>query len=221
LSKNPAAGIRPRKGTGRRVDTIEKVKPFSGRQLRTVLEKAALTKFGGRRHADVMWILRLLAYHGARANEIAQLRKEDVTTIDGVDVLMIHDASDGQSVKNDWSVRNVPLHPECKAFMDYAASAKGPWVFGSMVDYSEGRRAGWIIRHFPEFRRTVCGITDPKIKLHSIRHRYVDAMRDAGVPEDRRHAIVGHAEAGAHGEYGRGPGLQALALEVAKVDPLA
>ena len=57
--------------------------------------------------------------------------------------------------------------------------------------------------------------------LHSMRHRFIDAARDAGVPDDRRKAIVGHTELGAHGKYGRGAGLKALATEMARVDPLA
>ena len=150
LPINPAAGIKPRKINGRRVDAIEKRKPFTAAQLRMVLDKVADTKWGGRRHADVLWILKLLTYTGARANEVAQLRKEDVRTVDGVPVIVIHDASEGQSVKNNSSVRSVPLHPEiCSAFLDYVASAAEPWVFGTMKPYAEGGRAGWIIRHFP------------------------------------------------------------------------
>ena len=91
-----------------------------------------------------------------------------------------------------------------------------------MSYYKEGGYAGWIIRNFPKFRRDVCGITDDKVTLYSIRHRFVDAMREADVPEDKRHAISGHSiEKGAAGKYGKGAGLKALAAEMAKVDPLA
>ena len=53
-------------------------RPFTGAEERLILEKAEETKFGGKRHVEAMWMLRLLAWTGARPNEIAQLRKRDV-----------------------------------------------------------------------------------------------------------------------------------------------
>jgi hypothetical protein len=93
-------------------------------------------------------------------------------------------------------------------------------AFSSLKFYEEGGRAGWIVRNSPQPRRDVCGISDPKILLHSIRHSFIEEARDTGVPEARREAIVGHAGDCVHAQYGRGAGLKVLADEVAKVDPL-
>jgi len=73
--------------------------------------------------------VRLLAYHGARSGEICQLRIDDVTELYGVPVLRIHDKFG--SVKNLFSVRDVPIHPTCMGIAEYAKAAKGPWLFGS------------------------------------------------------------------------------------------
>lgn len=216
---NPAKGVQVRRTKGKFIDRVKR-KPFTGTQVKTILAKAKETRWSGDNASagDVLWALRLAAYHGMRIGEVCQLRKEDVRLEHGVQILDIHDAHG--HVKNAASVRKIPLHPKCTGFMAYAKRAPGPWVFG-FTDYKEGGRAGWIVRNFPKFRREVCGIPDDaKVTQHSFRHRFIDACRDAGVLEDRRHAIVGHAEKGAHGKYGDGPGLKVLAAEMAKVNPL-
>jgi integrase len=158
---------------------------------------------------------------GARINELCQLRKSDVCVEDGIPVLIIHGGADGQRVKNPGSARRMPLHPSVHDFLDYAAQSAGPWVFPFKCYANDARRAGWLSQKFPQFRKTKCGIND-NVTLHRARDFFIDAMRDAGVPEDRRKAIVGHVEGnGQHARYGRGVGLKVLAAEVAKVELLA
>ena len=67
-------------------------------------------------------------------------------------------------------------------------------------------------------RKTV-GIKDEqKAPNHSFRHRIVDEMRAAGVPEDARDAIAVHARTTTGRLYGvRGESLKRLAQEIEKV----
>ena len=80
---------------------------------------------------------------------------------------------------------------------------------------------GWLSSHFLKFRQEVCGITRPKVALHSIRHAYIDATINVGIPDEVSRAIVGHAGKGVHARYGQGAGLKEVATAVAKVDLLA
>lgn len=219
IAANPAAGIKVRKAKGKYIDRQPR-KPFTGAQVRTILEKAESTRFGGERHAAVLWVIKLAAYQGARVGEICQLRKEDVRIEDGVPLIHIHDGHG--SVKNASSVRKVPLHPLCKGFLEYATKALGPWVF-DFTEYEEGARSGWMSRNFPTFRKNVCGIPDEaNVTFHSLRHRWVDAAREVEMPLNIRRSIVGHtAEKGTHGEYGEGVSLRKRAKWIAKVNPLS
>lgn len=224
LQSNPAAkikAVRLKRSHAEEKDADKQ--SFTGAQLRHILERAEATKFGGHRNADIMWALRLAIYHGPRISEIAQLQKADVKVLDGVKVMNLHDLpGTQQSIKNKYSVRVVPLHPACADFWDYAAAATGPRIFGTFgYDAREASWGQWIIRRFGTFLRKECNIADRRLTLHSIRHRFHDAMDDVKMFSPTQHRLVGHVEKGAHGAYGKGSGLKQLAEELAKVDPLA
>src|SRR5262249_25544382 len=132
---NPAVGVKvlgkklPRKDGNDR--TLAPV------QVRAILEIAAKIKFGGERHEQVLWALRLLALNGPRPNEIFQLQAGDVcTSANGVKFIWIRgiDAVTGKRhpqkrVKTGES-RRVPLHPAVMDFFEYAAHfAKDEFIF--------------------------------------------------------------------------------------------
>ena len=83
---------------------------------------------------DFQWIVKLLAFHGAR---ICQLKCGDVAELSGVDVIRIHDQNG--SVKNRQSVRDVPLHPKCRAILAHAAKrGADAWLFPHSLTPSKG-----------------------------------------------------------------------------------
>ena len=107
----PSDGIKPSKQGGKLADATRK-KPFTPENVRAMFESMKNMP------EDFQWMCRLLAYHGARSGELAQLRVEDVKTILGIPILDIHDRYG--SVKNKHSVRQVPIHPKCLGIIDYA-----------------------------------------------------------------------------------------------------
>ena len=216
---NPFSGVRARKVKGKHVDKVKR-KPFSGTQVAHVLAMAERSFGPEHLHDDLVWVLRLMAWHGARPGELAQLRKEDIRVEHDIPYMAIHDEDDMASVKNPQSVRAVPIHKRCAEFVDYAARAKGPQVFG-FTFYKEGRYAGWLIRNFPKFRREVCGITDSKVVLYSLRHAWIDASRNTDMPEHIRRVIIGQKkEGGVLGGYGAGAALRERLKWLNKVDVL-
>jgi integrase len=119
--KSPFAGMtNPAKGVGvlgkgpSKKDGSDRV--YTSQQVRTILATAERTKFGMKRHPEIFWMLRLLAFTGARPNEIAMLQGGDVMEQDGIKFLRIQnaDAVTGKlhpqkSVKTG-EARTVPLH---------------------------------------------------------------------------------------------------------------
>jgi len=107
-----------------------------------------------------------------------------------------------------------PLHPAliAEGFLEYAQSKTArERLFTTNADQNVGR---WI--------REKVGITDRKKgPSHSWRHWFEDAGRAAGIEEDIRDALAGHANPRIGRQYGLGyrdPRLmRRLAEEVAKI----
>ena len=198
IPRNPAAGIRP---DGKIVKARRL--PFTGAELTTILSKAQSTRFGGRRAADVLWALRLLVWTGARVSEIFQLRKADIGTEGGIPLIWIREGHPEQSVKTG-NARKVPLAPAVAGFIDYAVAQHDEWIFGAFTRSSSKGRAMWLITSFPAFRRAHV-TTDLSKTLHSIRHRFHDALDNAGIPIERQHVLVGHANSDVTASTAPGP----------------
>lgn len=222
---NPAIGVNVLGKSPPQKDGRDRA--FTPAQGRTILERAASTKFGNQRHEDILWMLRLLAFTGARPNEIAQLQGGDVYEQDGVKLFHIRNADaltdkphPQKSVKAGEG-RLVPLHHDVIEFFDHAATfPKDAFIFGRFPWNADNGRASWLITNFPRFLRNDCNIVEPtrRLTLYSLRHRYHDAMDDAEIPEKIQHRIVGHRAKNVHARYGGGE-LQLLAKYVAKIKP--
>jgi len=60
---------------------------------------------------DYQFWLPLIALHtGARLNEIAQLRVEDIKDIDGIKCFYINEEHELKTLKNTNSMRYIPIH---------------------------------------------------------------------------------------------------------------
>ena len=219
---NPAHGVH--------VD-MPKLNPtegFTGSQLRLILRLAEETKFGGDRHTEVMWMLRLAIYSGLRINEIAQLRKSDVgaAKIGDKHIPYLHiREGEGQSVKpgadHRAPVRRVPLHPDVHAFVAYAKSSSTECIFGAFPPNPSNGRASWVIGNFGAFMRKTCGLTDGKLSQRSFRKSFHRAMSDARLHPDAQRYLVGHAGKDVHDKvYNNSQGLKLLAGEIVNVKPL-
>ena len=201
MDNNPAEGVKARRQAR---DTIaEDDKGFTAQHMQRIF--AALDG----ETPDFQWIIRLLAYHGARSSEICQLKCGDVAKLSGVDVIRIH-AKNG-SVKNRQSVRDIPVHPKCKAIIAYAAKgAPDAWLFPSLADTGQGRGNNFQKYANGKFLREKVGITDRTAgsrehtqSIHSFRHAFSTACREAEMPDAVKYALMGHSLGkGEGGKYG-------------------
>ena len=208
----PSDGVKPTRQRTKFVDATRKL-PFKPQHVRTIFRKA------GQESEDFRWMVKLLAYHGARSGELAQLRVDDVMTMAGVAILSIHDRYG--SVKNKHSVRHVPIHPKCIGIVDYARTRNGEWLFGSFLEW-KGKRGEFFQRRAHDFLRATCKITAPEYTMHSFRHLWRTLAREIGMPEAVSRAIMGHSLGkDDHAAYGEVPSLKVRAEWIGKIDPLA
>ncbi len=140
------------------------------------------------------WLARILAYTGARLEEIAGLRASDIRHHDGCWVI---DLTNAESIKNEQSRRRIPIHSELirASLIEWAESRKGQlWHFRRIAGrygHQPGQRLNAYIReHVTQ---------DPNATLHSLRHTVKSRLIKAFVPEPITDEITGHAD----GKVGR------------------
>jgi integrase len=133
-------------------DPTDRRLPLTVEQARAILEK--LPEQGAMRW---LWLIGL--YSGARLNEIAGLRKEDVREVDGVLCFDIT-PHDGRGLKNRSSRRTVPVHPALMAAGFTAA----------VLPFKSDGHDYW--KRVNPWLREVGGIIDSRLSFHSTRHTF-------------------------------------------------
>ena len=126
----------------------------------------------------------LLAFTGARLEEVCQSLVRDIRESKGVWYLDINSDHETKSLKNAGSARKVPLHPALieEGFLDYLGTlpADGP-LFPDLSPDRFGRRGGNGTKIIGRWVRA-SGITNPrKAPNHAWRHRFKDVCRGAGI----------------------------------------
>lgn len=213
LQTNAAVGVKvARKSNGTNGD--DKVLPYTVEEARAIL--SAASKLTPEPHQRFLpWIA---AYSGMRLAEAAGLRIEDVRQVDGVWCFSIED-SDVRRIKTASSRRLVPVSPvliEDAGLLAYrdAQESKGETrLFPEVTADRHGIVGAAYSKWYGRWSRTV--VPDRRKVFHSWRHLVEDRLRDAGVPEDQRDALLGHSSSRMGRRYGAGFGTRVL-LEAVK-----
>lgn len=147
------------------------------------------------------WVPLLCRHTGARVEEMAQLRKTDIAVSDdGIYYLNIRRGED-QSVKNNTSLRHVPIHEHLieLGFIDYVKSAS-EFLFPELKANKHGKRSPALGKWWSQQVKEL-GIktTQP---FHSFRHTLKTELRSLGVIETVSDSITGHAPSNVGASYG-------------------
>ena len=135
-----------------------------------------------------------LWYHGFRVSELACLLPEDFVTDAPVPYINI-EHNHIRKCKNDYTQRQVPIHPEYARFIEKFPFTTNP----NAGDY---------------FSRKLKKHTG--ISAHGIRHSFITRMRQAGIEYSIAMAIVGHKPVGMTAMYGEVL-MEDLAQAIAKI----
>ncbi|WP_174822855.1 DUF6538 domain-containing protein [Ruegeria arenilitoris] len=165
------------------------------------------------------WVPWICAYTGARAGEITQLRKEDLTVVNGIPQLTI--TPEAGSVKAGM-YRNVPVHPHLQeiGLLDFIRNAKNGYLFHSDPSSTPAeavKRSGNARDKIAFWVRDSAGITDERIQPnHAWRHRFKTVGRNADIAPEYLGAIQGHSGRTAGEDYGEYP-VETLYREICKL----
>ncbi|MDF4024649.1 site-specific integrase [Luteibacter sp. PPL201] len=144
------------------------------------------------------WARFLAYYQGLRVNELSQLYVDDIVNLDGTWCIDVTRDRPGQRLKNAYSRRTLPVHPELLAngFLDFVEQARR-WgrvtLFPGLVWGENGPGdavSDWFNRNF---RRKTCGITGKGKVFHSFRHNFATVGERSGLSDARIAIMLGHS----------------------------
>lgn len=222
IDHNPATGVKPPKDT--RPKTSRSWKSFEREEIQKLV-KVSTDLWTGRRNSkqawrkeDLMTALQCLIWTGARPEEVCQARREWIDLDRAVIQITNDETDDGAraaSVKNENSVRAVPIHSRLLPVLsEHLRRHNSPLLFPSFepkptpaelaaaeatgVLEIKGRYARPISREWTDNLRELIAPNEPRKVLYSLRHSWAAESRRAGMPEHVRNAIMGHADDNPH-----------------------
>ncbi|QEX23354.1 integrase [Hypericibacter adhaerens] len=229
IGENPAHGFDfPTKGRGK--GKARKV--WAGEPLRKLFASPVWTGCHPHFRAQAgdkiirdekFWLPILGLYHGNRLEEFAQLRREDVKQEGDIWFFDIHDQG-GRQVKNEQSVRRVPLHPVVLrlgflSYLDEVAPKATDRVFPELQPGGPDNKVGYYFTKWWTNYRRATGVYERGLDYHSFRHGVTTKLFGAGVSREVVDELTGHeGEGTSQTVYLHEFPLKVLADAIAKVE---
>lgn len=156
-------------------------------------------------------LVMLLTDTGARLGEVVGLEVQDVDLRAGA----LHIRPNGiRGLKTKTSVRTVPLSERARACLSgqvLGLSIRAPIFERYARPRGSDAASAMLMKHL----RAV--VEDPKVTVHSLRHRLKDCLRNTGCPEAISREVLGHAQPGVAANYGTGYALEVMREHMGKV----
>lgn len=211
---NPADGMKVERRAGhrrakRRSFTSEDFRSIFGTPIYTVGTRSR----GGAGEA-ARWLPIIAAYTGARLEEVGQLRVTDIVVKAGIWCFDFNENDKGKRVKNETSIRTVPLHSDLikhYGFLDYVEGRRSndgraylfPDLKPDVKEKLTGSWGKWFGNHLRKERgKGGCGIDDRLKVFHCFRHTFKTLARAARVPKGIHDDMTGHYSSDAGDYYG-------------------
>jgi integrase len=167
------------------------------------------------------WVPLIGLYQGMRLNEICQLGVGDFDIEGGIAFFHVRPTENGNRVKTDAGRRKVPLHPRLEGlgFVEFHRAQKKRQVERLFPDLKRDSRGYYSDGFQKWFSRLIERQTasQERTSFHSFRHNWRDAMRNAGVPQERVRLIGGWKRTATDEQYGSNLPLSEVRKEIAKV----
>jgi integrase len=203
---NPAEGLTLRKNLRESDERFA----FNDDQLQKLLGSL----WRDEHRADRKWIPLVALWSGMRQEEICQLRHCDVVYRDGVYAFEV--TGEAGSVKSMSAERLVPIHPWLiergflKEVWSEQKTRSDERLWPTLKKTRLGRYSNSLCKWFSRYKR-MKGFDDKRYCFHSLRHTFINVMKQNDVPEPVIRQIVGHRETSITlGRYGKDYDLKKL-----------
>jgi integrase len=170
--------------------------PFTEGQL-----KATRRRMLGHASVDLQRIWRILEGTGCRLAEVTGLMVGDVHTEGDLPYLDLR-PHPHRRLKNDGSVRRVPLVGDALRAAQEAVEAVGATEGNAFVFPAYGREGGATVASKALMKHVRKAVADPKVTVHSLRHTLKDKMLAVEVSSQVQDMILGHSSGQVSDDYG-------------------
>jgi len=189
---NPFEGIRISKKS-KLMESVESYEPFTSAEIQTIFDPKTYPGYAMAGKPHFHWIPFLMLYTGARPNEVASLRVDQVRNEQGIDFIAL------KAAKNSNSIRKIPLHAAIRAsgFLAYVAQQRQRDPTGQLFPLLVAGKNGYaknVARRFNENYLLSLKITDPTHRLYSFRATFITRLSELNANTAMVMAIVGHFE---------------------------
>lgn len=165
------------------------------------------------------WFIPLVAlFAGMRIEEICQLQKADVKLVDDIWCFDVYQEGENR-VKTANSERIVPVHPKLieLGFLEYHKSVDHEQLWPRLYR-SNGRFSHKWGQWFQSFNKRYI-TEDGRFVFHSLRHNFVDGLKQQGIQEQIIAEMAGHSRGSITMEtYGKDYGPKVLLEALQKLD---
>ena len=198
----------PWEGMEIQVSKTQTRRPWKDQELQQLFSQPLFTTYdtpkGKKSGSDAAyWVPLMALYSGARIGELSQLRTCDISLMDGIPILTITDAGEGQRVKSSASVRSIPIHPELLrlGLLEYVQAIRnaGHDKLWPILRVDPERPGLTLSNWFGEYRRSI-GLTERYPDFHSFRHLARTRMARSKISEKVMDSITGHETQGSIGK---------------------
>ncbi len=180
--------------------------PYEKEDFEKLLE--FLSKLSPEEEPHSYWIPLIGMFSGMRLGEICQLEASDMEKFEGLWCFDINERGDDKNLKTSASVRRIPIHPMLLSlgFEAYIESAKERGVKRIWPDENEPWKSDFT-KAFSKWYgyHSKKRISNSARKcFHSLRHAFINTLRQKGVSTDMIADMVGHVTEGqTAGRYGK------------------
>ncbi len=129
---------------------------------------------------------RILWYTGCRIHEVAALNPNNIVMNTDIPYIKF-EHQPNRLLKNNASVRKVPLHPSCWDYVERFKPCKAKENHGHRWSWTMGCRVGLPNGH----------------AAHDLRHAFTTQCRDVGIEEYMIDILTGHAKRSMTARYGQ------------------
>ena len=147
----------------------------------------------------VLWVSLIGLFTGMRIEEICQLRVADLARDEEFGYYIRIDDNDGKWLKNVWSRRNVPVHPELirLGLVDFILAKRSRaerFVFPDLTVDKYNRHSSRFSKVWNAELKLTLRIPKGRSErtFHSFRHTFKHVCRECRIPEDVHDALTGH-----------------------------
>ena len=164
------------------------------------------------------WLPLMGYYTGMRVEELCQLRTKDIGLLNDLHCLFV--SPEAGPLKTINAERVVPIHSELirLGLLDYKNTVGIPEettrLWQNLKPNTYGKFSSAYTKRFGRFKRKV-GVVDSQLTFHSLRHTFVNELKQQGESEFVIAQLIGHSNSSiTMGRYGKDYDVEVLSLAV-------